>query len=482
MPKVYFREPAPWEQEAAVYSQIKMGKDLQTQTETISKATQKTISAQMTAAAGIIASQDRITEGVDRVGYAIENIKDGLNGLGAAFEWGISKVVWQLEQNRAVLRDIVQILSAPLDTQAKELKKRADEAYANEWFDDALTDYQASERKNKYDFTIHISMGMIYLFNIIDKEKALECFDKAAKYAKPKSNYYVSFALLHKSLCLRDMGRLEEALQRAQEAHEITKDMAEAYYQCAIYEALLGHSPKHISTNLGVALKYDKNYALKANKEQAFTSVRKEIDLCIKEAMNSNYNDVKKSLPKMIDSYDDLKAQFSEIEKALPMVSGQDLKQPKVITARINQLIKRNSFFDSVEAKQKLVELGERFNIIRSSLKEQLQQVIRSYSADLKREESFLVVKKAGKINQRKDVATFLIPASLFIAVITFIVGVFRGDSSIFYPLIIFGGPVASIVLKVIFSNQTTDNFKKTRKIIDIEKYIRIANGYLSNI
>ena len=62
-------------------------------------------------------------------------------GMKASFDFGISEVVWQIEQNRRLLQDILEILAAPLDTQAKELKCRADEAYSNGWHEDALLDY-----------------------------------------------------------------------------------------------------------------------------------------------------------------------------------------------------------------------------------------------------------------------------------------------------------------------------------------------------
>lgn len=499
MKYLYINEPAPWEEKAAYYSQVKMGKDLQKQTQVISRATQDMISAQMSVASDIIASQDRVAERIDSIGYAVEDINNGLASLAAAFEWGISQVVWQLEQNREILRNIVEILEAPLDTQAKELKKRADEAYTNEWFNDALADYQASEEKNKYDFTIHMSMGMIYLFNIINKEKALECFNKATKYAKPKSNYHASLALLHKALCLRDMGRLEEALQSAEEAHELTNTMAEAYYQCSIFHALLKHSPELVTSTLHIALDYDKFYALKANKEPAFDNIREEINGCIIEARNQNYNDVNRALPIWINVHDKWSALVNKINSDLLPISNDCLEKSKALIARINQLIRRNSYFDSVEATNKVAELAQQSDIIKDDLKKQLQEILKRYEADLSRETYILIEKKKKQLRQRITVANVIkvlsvatMPLSMVGCVVQCAANMGRNPDTTIFSLIFFGGLMGAIAAmlyeRAVAANLTLadknspDVIKKSQKVMLIEKDIEKAKVYLNNL
>ena len=58
--------------------------------------------------------------------YGVERVEQGINELRAAFEWGISEVVWQIEQNRKYLRNILEVLMAPLDTRARERRRRAE--------------------------------------------------------------------------------------------------------------------------------------------------------------------------------------------------------------------------------------------------------------------------------------------------------------------------------------------------------------------
>lgn len=205
---LYLNELAPWERKDEYHRTIQLGKDVRTQTEVISNSTKAMMATQIASTNAIIASQERTNAGIDRVAYGIERIEEGIYGLQAAFEWGISEVVWQIEQNREVLKSILEVLMAPLDTQAKERRKRAENAYSNGWIDDAEEEFLESEKLNRYDFAIHISLGMIYLFSKIDKEKALEYFEKAIRYARPESNYHTSYALLYKGLIMRDYERI----------------------------------------------------------------------------------------------------------------------------------------------------------------------------------------------------------------------------------------------------------------------------------
>jgi hypothetical protein len=492
MKLLYVNEPAPWEEKAAYYAQVKMGKDIQTQTEVMSSATKALISAHMSTASDIIASQARIAEGFDSVGYALDEVKSGISGLAAAFEWGISEVVWQIEQNRELLRNIVEILMVPLDTQAKELKKRADYAFANQWFEDALSDYKASEEKNRYDFTIHMSMGMIYLFNIINKEKALECFEMAVKYARPKSNYHASLALLHKSLCLRDLNRLEEALYAAKEASDLTDTISEAYYQRAVYEALLGHSSENIMDNLKIALDHDKYYALKANSEAAFGEIRKEINACITDVRNSNYEYVNKALSdwmRIVDRW----AKFSaNITHDLTAIKPDCLDKMTSIIERIDQLIKRNSYFDSVEAKEQLTELELQNDAVKADLNWQLKQYIESLQTSLNAESAILNQQKQEEVRKRNQMGRHLIFISVVAMPLSTVGCVVTELSSkmvnpIFW-LTFLGGCYGFFKGKSMafetFSDMTRDatKSKKTEKYIAIEEKIKKAVNFINRL
>lgn len=269
---LYLNELAPWERKNEYFSKIELGKDIKEQAQAVAAATNQLVAAQLATANSIVASQEYIREtissGVNKIACGIDGVKQGLEGMQSSFEFGISEVVWQLEQNRQSLRDILDVLSAPLDTQSKELRRRAEDAYANGWIEDALEDFKASEDKNKYDFTIHISLGMLYLYHVKDKETALRYFDKAIKYARPKSKYHFSYALLYKSIILRESGNIDDAMKCTAEAVASSPEFSEAYYQNAINEALLGMIPD----SLFRATRIDSKYLLKAYNDEYFES------------------------------------------------------------------------------------------------------------------------------------------------------------------------------------------------------------------
>jgi len=347
---LYINELAPWERKSEYYMHLQLGKDIKSQTEIINKQTKEMISSQIASTNSIISSQERIYDELGNLSYGISGVEHGIYELKAAFEWGISEVVWQFEQNREVLKNILEVLMAPLDTQAKELRKRAEYAYSNAWYEDSLKDFLESEEKNRYDFAIHISIGMIYLFHIIDKEKALEYFEKAIRYAKPKSHYYTSLALLYKGLIMRDLGRIEEAEKCAVEAIELSPDFAEAHYQHAQYNAQLGCVQKSL-ISLEEAIRADKYYCLKAEKDNMFDPVKSEVYTLIERLKNelNEWTQVR---------HNQIKEIIHELDETIKNISYFEHPQEVIENFReginiIDELIKRNSYYDAIDAQLK---------------------------------------------------------------------------------------------------------------------------------
>lgn len=376
----YSNELAPWERKSAYYSVIQLGKDVKAQTKAISKQTEALLAAQIASTSAIISSQERISEGIDNVAYGIERVEEGIYGLKAAFEWGISEVVWQIEQNRKVLKDILAVLMAPLDTQAKELRRRAEDAYANEWFEEALEDFLESEKKNRYDFIVHISIGMIYLFQKIDREKALEYFEKAIKYAKPKSPYHASYALLYKALIKRDLGHIDEAERCTDEAVELCPDFAEALYQNALYSALLNKPEKAIPL-LRKAIEMDVNYCGKIYNEKDFENIRTHIEQMFTELRDKQrekaqywYGVLANKLEILNDLMDEVK------EDAFVKINNEEVAH---CSKRITELIRRNTYFDCIEANEALDKFSIMIQKLCNDTKTWLEKSIEYYNSNI---------------------------------------------------------------------------------------------------
>lgn len=243
----------------------------------LSRQISRKIKADLESANRIVASQERIADRIDEAALGINRVSGGLESLRATFEWGFVDLVWQIEQTREVLQDILEVLQAPLDTQAKELRERGVEAYQNGWFDEALEDFLESEKKNRYDFTIHQFLGNIHLFHRKDSEKAMECYKKAEKYATPKSTYYVSYALLGIGLVHYIHGNFQEACESTLKAIKIHPTSYEAYYQHAQYCACLGKYDEAVKYLRIAIVEGDRYYCIKAESEKDFNVMKNQL-------------------------------------------------------------------------------------------------------------------------------------------------------------------------------------------------------------
>lgn len=206
----------------------------------------------------IIASQERIASQIDNT---LSSINTTLNDIGSMTSWQLSNIVWILEKQTIFLHQILVTLQTPLDTAAKELRRRAEEAFKNGWYEEALEDFVKSEKANPYDFSVYQSIGLIY-FNEKKYDISLDYFLKAAKYAKPKSPQHSSYSLLFVSKIYRINKDYEASLKTTQEAVSLAPSLAEAYYQHAINLSYVSNYEEAINS-LRHSIKLDKYYVLK---------------------------------------------------------------------------------------------------------------------------------------------------------------------------------------------------------------------------
>ncbi len=313
---------------------------------------------QLKAADRIIVSQDRINSGIDELVFGIDRVSDGLENLASAFEWGFSELIWQLEQQTERMKEILNVLQKPLDTQAKELKKRAEYAYKNGWINDALEDFLESEKKNRYDYTIYQYLGNIYLFHEKKPENALEYYEKALKYASPRSHYHASYALLHIGLVRYLHGDFQEAYEAVSQAIELSPDFYEAYYQRAQYCACLDRYDEAIE-DLRSAINGDRYYCVKADSEKDFDVMKEQLRAFFKEWMTLAFNQAETEIIKAEEIIQDAE---SILELIVPTIHkprdatykfGVVRKAAKVAKNRLNDannFLERRSLLDCWDA------------------------------------------------------------------------------------------------------------------------------------
>lgn len=371
----------------------------------LSTQTEKIVMAQIEGANEIVASQERIADGIDRVAISVDRVAEGLESLEALFEWGFSELVWHLEEQRKVLQDILSVLQAPLDTQARELKKRAEYAYRNGWFEDALEDFIESEKKNRYDFTIHQNLGNIYLFEKSNPSKALEYYEKAAKYATPRSPYHTSIAFLHIGLVKYLQGDFKEACNATSQALRLSPHLYEAHYQHAQYCANLRKYSDSIE-HLKVAIEGDRYYCVKADSERDFNTMKKQLTTLFEELRQKA----------RVQTETGIKRARTLIRKCKAYgIPPQALRVAKGKQSKAAALFKRDSYFDYLDAHQKADEAS-------ASILDSSRKYLSSQFSDV-RGEYEKEVQRCGKLAEKNaqrisDVAMFSFVIFPFVPVV----------------------------------------------------------------
>jgi len=416
---LYLNELAPWERKNEYYHTIQLGKDIKKQTNIINNQTKAMIASQIASTNAIISSQERISEGIDVVACGIDRVEQGIYELKATFEWGISEVVWQIEQNRAVLKDILEVLMAPLDTQAKERRKRAEEAYANGWVEDAEEEFLESEKLNKFDFSIHISLGMLYLFHKIDKEKSLSYFVKAIKYSKPKSAFHTSYALLHKALIHFDMGNTVEAEEASFEAISLSPNFTEALYQNAQYNAQLLNIDKSIA-NLEKAIRSDKLYCLKANKDPMFDPIRERVNRLFEKLRAEEKKKSQDSFVKLSKKHKASNPIIVDISKENFIDASSWVTKSNKLShdlKTLNSKILRNSYFDFLEINNNIApNIRKNQDDLISELKQKIRNTVASFERNIsgaKSKHESKIKEYLGNTGSAILIGSFAVPAIL---------------------------------------------------------------------
>jgi len=262
----------------------------------LSEKNPKVFETQLELADRIVVSQEGIAREVNSVKAEIKEglrgVETGIKDLRATFEWGFSELIWRLEQENEPLREILETLQASLDTEARELRKRAEKAYQNEWVDKALEAFLESEKRNRCDFTVHLYLGNIYLFHKGNAGKALEYYEKVVKYAPSEAPYYAAFALLHVGLVKYLQTDFQAAYDATQKAIELYPNLYEAHYQHARYCSRLEKYEEALR-HLSIAVKGDKYYCVKVSIEKDFRDLTSDLGAFLKEVFANVYDQAK---------------------------------------------------------------------------------------------------------------------------------------------------------------------------------------------
>jgi len=208
------------------------------------------VETQVKQTGGVIASNEAVADIISELNNTLSEVHGtvtsgfsmlgtGLQELCFSIDDGFRELSYKLDLQNETLEAIKEILERPLDTQAKELRKRAEFAYLNGWMDEAEVDLLESEKKNYQDFiALHI-LGNIYYHHKKNHQRALEYFQKAAKYAAPQSKLDACKALLCAAKVYKELGGVEDAYKSTRLAMDTLSDDAHNLFNHSAYSAMM---------------------------------------------------------------------------------------------------------------------------------------------------------------------------------------------------------------------------------------------------
>lgn len=304
----------------------------------------------------VIASNDAIASTISDLDYAFSsgfhNLAEGLKELCFLSDEGFREVSYKLDLQLETSQAIKEILARPLDTQAKELRQRAEFAYQNGWIDEAEVDLLESEKKNYQDFiALHI-LGNIYYHHKKKHQKALEYFQKAAKYAAPQSKVDACRALLCTARVYKELGTSTDAYKTTKLSLGILPDDTQNLFEHAAYSAMERHVEEAIDYLRKAVLK-DPSCIIAADRDKRFTNVREEKEK-LKRDLRDEQRQVVEQLRQRIASLRQ-EINFAQKEAALYGITDfislrSDLANLADGVAKIDKLHANNSYFDLLEA------------------------------------------------------------------------------------------------------------------------------------
>jgi WD40 repeat protein len=223
----------------------------------------------------------------------------------ADFDLLMGDSLWRTELAQESLNELLDEVRLPeFEREARAYRTRAERAYLNGWYEEALADFLEAARRNYPDYSVHRSIACLYLYHLIDLDKSLEYFRKAARYARPSHTGQCAEAHYFAGIVCALEQNLEAALSHLNEAIELNPELSEAHYQRASLSAFAGHEQTALAS-LEAAIKGKARYFDRVRRDGAFDCVRGEVDLLLEkiiQPIRERVAEVKRSA-RALDAY-----------------------------------------------------------------------------------------------------------------------------------------------------------------------------------
>ncbi|MEK6288377.1 MAG: hypothetical protein AABO57_21890 [Acidobacteriota bacterium] len=225
------------------------------------------------------------TESGHSIEFAFEQLAGGLDQLNADFNFLLGDAIWKLEMHEEALSNILhEIRLAEFEREARAYRSRAEKAYFNGWYEEALADFLEAEKRNYPDFGVLRSIANICLYHLVNLTSSLEYFRKAAKYSRPSDARQSAEAHYFAGVVCAIQRQFQDGLDHFGEAVALNPALFEAHYQKACLAAMLNEADAAV-TSLELAIKGDPRYYERAKSDEVFDAVRPQVQALLDRLM-----------------------------------------------------------------------------------------------------------------------------------------------------------------------------------------------------
>jgi|GEM_PF-2336601 len=197
----------------------------------------------------------------------------------------------------------------PSATLIRTIRRKAEEAYKNFKFDEAISFFNEAVSKYNGDFTMYYQLGMIYFFEKADFQKAMENFRLASKYSYNKytpihihSMVFIGLLLRLYALNFKNTDMLNEAYQATYQAYTADTGYNFSKYalaQCTAsmpFRADLIAQSNSLIKNL---ILNEKLFAVQIINDPAFNNYSEELEKLFKNIFSEGLSNLSKFFEKI---------------------------------------------------------------------------------------------------------------------------------------------------------------------------------------
>ncbi len=284
----------------------------------------------------------------------------------------------------------------PQATLVRNIRRKAEEAYKNNKFDEAISFFNEANLKYQADFTVYYQLGLIYFFEKANFKSSMECFRLASKYSHNKYNLTFIHSMVFTGLLLKlyavhhkDVDMLNEAYQAIYQAYAADTGYCFSKYALAQCTAAMGSRNDLIAQanslikNLVMS---EKLFAIQIIHDQAFNSYTDELDKLFKNL----YNELAGNMTRL----------FEKIDIALELVSNN--QQYLTIPAKVASIkIEYKKITEQISSKKTFFDI-DAFYGFATHISNELEDLAKEIERNKKYSETRAIVEAAVK-NYRED-------------------------------------------------------------------------------